>query len=64
MPKIKSKGAVKKRFRITKDGKVLCAHPHKGHYKAPQDGKTRRRLRQPIVLSPVQAKIIRSILGS
>jgi ribosomal protein L35 len=63
MPKIKSKGAVKKRFRVSKTGKVLCAHPHRGHYKAPMDAKSRRHNRKRVVLSSQFATVIREILG-
>ena len=45
MPKAKSKSAVKKRFRISKNGKAMCSHPDRGHGHAPFNGKVRRRLR-------------------
>ena len=39
MPKMKSKGAVKKRFRVTKNGKVKCSRPDRGHSTRPFNGK-------------------------
>ena len=34
MPKMKSKGAVKKRFVVTKKGRVKCSRPARGHMHA------------------------------
>jgi len=44
MPKMKSKGAAKKRFRVTKTGKVKCSRHDRGHGHAPFNGRTGRRL--------------------
>jgi ribosomal protein L35 len=63
MPKMKSKGAVKKRFRVTKNGKVKCSRHDRGHGHAPFDGKTGRRLRKPMVLEGSWARLIRNMLG-
>lgn len=62
MPKMKSKGAVKKRFRISKSGKALCSHPGRGHLHAPYNGKTRRNLRRRIVLNTTWSNLIRRMV--
>jgi ribosomal protein L35 len=64
MPKAKSKGSVKKRFRISKSGKVLCSKNARGHMHAKNDGKKRRRLRKALVLEGVWAKLIRQMMGA
>jgi ribosomal protein L35 len=51
MPKMKSKGAVKKRFRMTKNGKAKCSHPARGHMHAGYNGETGRKLRRRMVLN-------------
>ena len=62
MPKMKSKGAVKKRFKITKHGKALCSHPGRGHMHAPYNGEVRRGLRKRIVLNTTWSNIIRRMV--
>ncbi len=64
MPKAKSKGSVKKRFRVSKNGKVLCSKSARGHMHAKNNGKQRRRLRKPLVLEGVWAKLIRQMMGA
>mgnify|MGYP001225183539 FL=1 len=63
MPKQKSKGAVKKRFRISKSGKAVCSHPDRGHGHAPFNGKTGRRLRRRMVLNDTWSELIRNMVG-
>ena len=63
MPKMKSKGAAKKRFRITKSGKVKCSRQDRGHGHAPFGGKVRRGLRKPLVFEGTWAKLIRKMMG-
>ena len=62
MPKAKSKGSVKKRFRVSKSGKVLCSKNARGHMHAPHSGKERRTLRKPLVITGVWAKLIRQMM--
>lgn len=64
MPKLKSKGAVKKRFRITKSGKAICSRPARGHYKAPETPKAKRNLRRSIVLEGTWARLMRKMMNS
>lgn len=63
MPKAKTKGSVKKRFRISKSGKVLCSKNARGHMHASKNGRQRRALRKPMVLEGVWAKLIRNMMG-
>jgi len=63
MPKLKSKGAVKRRFRVTRSGKVKCSRPARGHMHASKDGKQRRRLRTPILLDGVWGNLIKNMMG-
>jgi len=62
MPKMKSKGSVKGRFRVTKTGKVKCSKPFRGHMHAIHNGKDKRNLRRSIVLTGTWAKLIRNML--
>ncbi|MBM3986570.1 MAG: 50S ribosomal protein L35 [Planctomycetes bacterium] len=63
MPKQKSKGAVKKRFRISKNGKAVCSHPDRGHGHAPFSGETGRRLRRRMVLNKTWSELVRNMIG-
>jgi len=63
MPKLKSKGAAKKRFRVTKSGKVKCSRHDRGHGHAPFNGKTGRRLRKPLVIEGTWARLVRQMMG-
>jgi ribosomal protein L35 len=61
MPKQKSKGAVKKRFRFSKNGKVLCSPPGRGHLHAHYSGATARKLRKKLVLNETFGKLIKAM---
>ena len=45
MPKLKSHSGAKKRFNLTKSGKVKRAHAYKSHILTKKDTKRTRRLR-------------------
>lgn len=45
MPKIKSNSGAKKRFRITRNGKVICAKGNKSHLLEKKSSKRKRSLR-------------------
>ena len=62
MPKMKSKGAVKKRFKVTKTGKVKCSHPGRGHMHASFTGETGRSLRRRMVLNKTWSTLTRRML--
>ena len=63
MPKAKSKGSVKKRFRVTKNGKVKCSRPFRGHMHAIHTGRQRRVLRRALVIEGVWARLIKNMIG-
>jgi len=63
MPKMKSKGAVKKRFRQTKSGKLKSNRPHRGHNHAPHDAATRRRTASALITGGTWAKLLRRMMG-
>jgi ribosomal protein L35 len=64
MPKLKSKGAVKKRFRITKNGKAVCSHPGRGHGHSAFTGETSRKMRRRMVLNDTWSELIRNMMGA
>ena len=64
MPKAKSKGSVKKRFRVSKSGKVMCSKNARGHMHASKDGKQRRALRRTLVIEGVWARLVRQMMGA
>ncbi len=63
MPKMKSKGAVKKRFRKTKSGKLKSNRPQRGHMHASKDSATRRRKNSPLVTSGKWAVLLKRMMG-
>lgn len=63
MPKMKSKGAVKKRFRVSKSGKVSANRPSRGHMKAKNDASTRRTLNSRLILPPTWGRMMRRLMG-
>ena len=62
MPKMKTKGSVKTRFKVTKSGKVVCSKPFRGHMHALHNGKQRRSLRRQIVLEGTWARLLRKMM--
>lgn len=63
MPKMKSKGAVKKRFRMSKSGKAISNRPSRGHMHAKNDAKQRRTLNSRLVLPPNWSRLVVRLLG-
>lgn len=64
MPKIKSKGSVKKRFRITKSGKVHGSRPGRGHMHASKDAKRKREKRKTLMLPRTWSDLMKRMMGS
>ncbi len=64
MPKLKTKGSVKRRFKVTKSGKVKSKRPNRGHMHALHDGKHKRALRKDLVLTGTWARLIRNMMGA
>ncbi|TET33153.1 MAG: 50S ribosomal protein L35 [Planctomycetota bacterium] len=63
MPKMKTKKALTKRFRLTKKGKVKRTRANRGHLMSGTPGKVRRRLRKARLCSRADVKRIRKALG-
>ncbi len=55
---MKSKGAVKKRFRLSKNGKAVCSKPGRGHMHATYNGEMGRKLRRRMVLNKTWSVLI------
>lgn len=63
MGKIRTNKAAKKRFKITKTGKVMFAHQYQGHLMRKKNKKRQRRQGQPAQLTGAFASKIKKILG-
>jgi large subunit ribosomal protein L35 len=62
MPKLKTKSGAKKRFKITKSGKIMCAQAGKRHGMIKRTNKFIRNARGMSVLSVPDQKIVRQFL--
>ncbi|MDA1266630.1 MAG: 50S ribosomal protein L35 [Planctomycetota bacterium] len=60
---MKSKGAVKKRFRRTKNGKLKSSRPGRGHQHAPKSAKRKREKRSSLVTEGAWARLLSRMLG-
>lgn len=58
MPKLKTKSAIKKRFKMTATGKLMRKHANKNHILTKKSGKRIRNLRKLKVISPAEYKKI------
>lgn len=63
MPKFKTRTAAKKRFKITKTGKVLRGHQYGRHRKSRKTNSRSRRHKEPAKLTGRQARTIKRMLG-
>lgn len=59
MPKIKTHSGAKKRFKLTKNGKVKRAHAFKSHILTKKDTKRTRRLRKGVMADKTNVKAIK-----
>lgn len=62
MPKMKTKTAAKKRFKITKTGKVMRGHQNSRHLRIKKSKSRIRRQKEPAKLKGRQAKLIKRML--
>jgi large subunit ribosomal protein L35 len=62
MPKMKTHSGAKKRFKVTKNGKVLARHAMTSHILGKKSAKRKRRLGKPIDLDKPQAKNVKKML--
>jgi large subunit ribosomal protein L35 len=63
MPKMKSHSGAKKRFRLTSKGKVVARHAMKTHILGKKSAKRKRRLDEPVILKPQDARRVKELLG-
>ncbi|MDO8658049.1 MAG: 50S ribosomal protein L35 [Candidatus Levybacteria bacterium] len=63
MGKKKIKKSVAKRFKITKNGKVMFSHQYKGHLMIKKSKRRKRRQKEPGVLRGTFAKKVKKMLG-
>ena len=63
MPKPKTNKAVKKRVKVTKNGKVLMSRAGKGHLLSKKSSKRRRKLRKKLVACKQDATRLKKMLG-
>ena len=63
MPKMKTKRAAAKRFRVTGTGQLRRRKQGKGHLLTSKSRKRKRNLRQSTMVSPQDAKRVKRILG-
>lgn len=62
MPKLKTHSGAKKRFSVTKNGKIKRAHAFKRHILTKKDTKRTRRLRQNTMTDVTNAKVIKLLI--
>lgn len=62
MPKLKTKSSVKKRFKVTGTGKILCAQVGKRHGMIKRSKKFIRNARGTTVMQECDANIIRKFM--
>jgi len=63
MPKIKTRKAAAKRFKVTKNGKVMHGHEGKRHILTKKSAKRKRQLRGSDVLSAAETHKVKRMLG-
>lgn len=62
MPKIKTHSGAKKRFKLTKNGKVKRAHANKSHILTKKSTKRLRNLRKTVVADETNVKQIKRLI--
>ena len=62
MPKIKTHSGAKKRFKISKKGKVIRAHANKSHILNKKSAKRKRGLRKTVVMDKTNVAQIKKLI--
>ncbi len=62
MPKLKTRRAIAKRFKVTKTGKILRRRAFKGHLLSHKTRKRKRKLRKSALVSKSEREKIRKLL--
>ena len=63
MPKLKTNRSVKKRFKLTKKGKVRRNRAYSQHLLSGKSAKRKRNLRRPALVVGKQARTVKRMLG-
>jgi len=64
MPKMKTKSAARKRFKITANGKIKRHQSHAGHILTKKSAKRKRHLRAAELVHDADIKRIKRLLGA
>lgn len=62
MPKIKTHSGAKKRFKLSKNGKVIRAHAYKSHILNKKNRKRKRVLRQTVVADKTNVMQVKRLI--
>ena len=62
MPKLKTKKGIRKRFRVTKSGKIKHGKSGKGHLNSSKEEERKRKLKKPGYVDKTQVKMIKRML--
>ena len=63
MPKMKTRKAVKARFKVTATGKLLQNHPGRRHLLSKKSSKRKRQLKKQSVVNKAQTKTYKLLMG-
>lgn len=63
MTKVKTKKAVKARFKVTATGKLMQSHPGKRHILTKKSSKRKRQLRKQSEVNKAQSKTYARLMG-
>jgi len=63
MHKMKTNKGIKKRFKVTATGKLRYKHPSGNHLMNSKNGKKRRRIASPAIMTGVYAKMVKAMSG-
>ena len=63
MTKVKTKKAVKARFKVTATGKIMQGHPGKRHILAKKSSKRKRQLKKQSEVNKAQSKTYARLMG-
>lgn len=62
MPKLKTNKSAKKRFKLTKKGKLKRSKPGRRHILTSKSANRKRRLRKKVIVEGTIAKVIKKLL--
>ena len=62
MPKLKSNSGAKKRFKVTKNGKIKCGHAFKSHILNKKTTKRKRNLRKVVVVDATSVAKVKKMI--